>query len=357
MTVPACTSTTHLDLSADHASVLYGPRDVRAEQIARDTVGNGQVRISVSSVGLCGSDVHYFTDGRNGGKTVSTPTVLGHEGFGTIIEVGTGVPESRLGQRVAVEPATPCLNCQTCFAGRYNICPHGTCLGSPPTHGLLRSTAVIPSMFAHPLPPQIRNREATLIEPLAVACWAVERAGSLTGKTVLVTGAGPIGLLVVQAAHAAGAAEVLVTDVSPSRLAAARALGATTLSADSSEVSTVGADAALECSGSESAIRTATRALRPGGVLVLVGVCGAVDPGFPVEYVQSCELDVRGCFRYGPGAFTTAIAWAADKRVDLSPLVTSRFSLDHATDALETASSDRSQLKVVIDVSPLEEYA
>ncbi|MEV0055269.1 alcohol dehydrogenase catalytic domain-containing protein [Saccharopolyspora shandongensis] len=334
----------------DTAAVLHGPRDVRIGAVARDAVRPGQVRVEIRGVGLCGSDLHYFADGRNGSNVVSQPTVLGHEGFGVITETGPGVPADRIGERVAIEPAAPCLRCPTCLAGRYNVCPHGTCLGSPPTHGLLRASAVLPAQFAHPLPDSVPDAVASLVEPLAVACWAVDRVSPLAGRRVLVTGAGPIGLATLQAALAEGAAEVVVSDVVESRLRAASDLGATVVVvAGEGDVEPV--DVALECSGSAAALKTAANSLRPGGVLGLVGVHSGAEAVFPVQLLQRWELDVRGCFRYGPGAFRTAISWLARARVDLAPLVTARFPLAESARALELALADRSQLKVVIDGS------
>ncbi|GHF76852.1 L-iditol 2-dehydrogenase [Amycolatopsis bartoniae] len=329
-------------MTQDKAVLLHGARDLRAGRVPRGEAGPGQVRVAVRGVGLCGSDLHYFADGRNGTNVVRAPTVLGHEGFGVITETGPGVPGDRLGERVAIEPAAPCLRCAACLSGRYNVCPNHTCLGSPPTHGLLRESALVPAQFAHPLPDSVPDEVASLIEPLAVATWALDRGAPVAGRRVLVTGAGPIGLLVLQAARAHGAAEVVVTDLSPERLRAAAALGATTGEGPF--------DVAFDCSGAPPAIRSAASALAPGGTLVLVGVPGEPEPAFPLQLVQRYEFDIRGCFRYGPGAFATAIAWAADGRVDLAALVTSRFSLDETAAALEAALTDRSQLKVVIDL-------
>lgn len=330
-------------MTDEKAVLLHAPRDVRPGSVPRDGTGPGQVRVAVRGVGLCGSDLHYFADGRNGTNVVTAPAVLGHEGFGVIVESGAGVPADRVGERVAIEPAAPCLRCAACLSGRYNVCPDHTCLGSPPVHGLLRESVVVPAQFAHPLPASVADGVAALIEPLAVAAWALERAGPVAGRRVLVTGAGPIGLLVLQAARARGAATVVVSDVAPERVRAAVSLGG--VAGDPEPV-----DVAFDCSGAPEAIGTAAKALVPGGTLVLVGVPGEPEPAFPVQLAQRYELDVRGCFRYGPGAFRTAIAWAADRRVDLSALVTARFPVERAEAALTTALTDRTQLKVVLDL-------
>jgi L-iditol 2-dehydrogenase len=333
-------------MSGDMAVLLHAARDIRLGSMPPGSIEPGQVRVAVRGVGLCGSDLHYFADGRNGTNVVSAPTVLGHEGFGVITETGPGVARDRVGERVAIEPAAPCLRCPACLSGRYNVCPHHTCLGSPPTHGLLRESAFVPAQFAHPLPSLVADDVAPLIEPLAVATWALDRGSPVAGRRVLVTGAGPIGLLVLQAARAHGASEVVVTDLSPERIRAAEAFGAVT-----GDVEPGSFDVAFDCSGASAALRSAAHALAPGGTLVMVGVPGEAEPAFPAQLVQRYELDVRGCFRYGPRAFATAIAWATDGRVDLSALVTSRFPLEETETALQTALTDRTQLKVVIDLS------
>ena len=180
----------------------------------------------VAAVGVCGSDMHYFAAGRNGQNVLRQPTVLGHEASGVVIAAGPGARVA-VGTRVAVEPALGCGRCATCLQGAYNVCPNGTCLGSPPTHGTMTEYLVVPDRAAHPLPDSIDTVIGSMIEPLAVAVWAVQRAQVGLGHRVLVTGAGPIGLLVAQVARAAGATEVTVTDVNDDRLAVAAELGAT----------------------------------------------------------------------------------------------------------------------------------
>jgi L-iditol 2-dehydrogenase len=338
-------------MTSQLAAVLHGPHDLRIEAVPDEPLRAGAVRVAVRSVGICGSDMHYYSDGRNGTNVIAAPTILGHEGAGVIVGAGEGVSGSRIGENVVIEPALPCLRCATCLAGRYNVCPFGTCFGSPPTNGLLRTWAVVDNQFAHSLPDTIDPDQASLLEPLAVAVWATMRAGDLTGRQVLVTGAGPIGLLVLQSALRAGAASVVVTDVSERRLEVARALGAAhTLVAGREEISDDSVDVLFECSGRAAAL-PAVSALRPSGVLLVVGVQKPGAVPFPLAMVQRWEIDVRGCFRYGPGAFKTAIGWAADGRIDLGSLITSRYPLTGAEAAITAAITDNSQLKVVIDLS------
>ncbi|WP_415976229.1 alcohol dehydrogenase catalytic domain-containing protein [Rhodococcus sp. 077-4] len=336
----------------DEAAVLHGPRDLRIEQIERATVGPGQVRVDIHGVSLCGSDLHYYADGRNGTNSLTQPTVLGHEGFGVITEVGSGVSSDRLGERVAIEPAIPDGNTPLSLSGHYNVCPSVLCFGSPPNHGLLRGSVVLAAPFAHPLPDSVGDDVAALIEPLAVAAWAVARVGSVLGKRIAITGAGPIGLLVLQTVVALGASTTTITDVAPSRLAVASALGAThTLRSGEDALPEAAFDIAFDCSGHPGAIADAARSLGPAGILALVGVPGRAVADFPIGAVQRWELDIRGCFRYGPSAFVDALALAGSGRVDLAALVTSSYPLSEAAAALEAALTDPTQLKIVIDTT------
>lgn len=335
-------------MSTVRAAVLAAARTVELELREAPPVAPGLVRVAVESVGLCGSDMHYWAHGRNGANVLSQPTVLGHEGWGVVTEVGDGVPSDRVGTRVAVEPAHPCLRCSTCLEGRYEVCPRSTCLGSPPTDGMLQGSVLVPAPFAHPLPEELPGEAAALVEPLAVAVWAAQRAGELRGRDVLVTGAGPIGLLVLQVARAAGAASVTVTDVAAPRLARARELGADEALDARADLPRAAFHAVFECSGAPAAYASLV-AVRPAGVFVVVGVASG-DVLLPLGAAQRWEVDVRPSFRYGPGAFATAIRWASSSRVQLAPLVTSRFPLERADRAIACAVEDRSQVKVLVDV-------
>ena len=178
-------------------------------------------------MGVCGSDTHYYDHGRIGRFVVEQPLVLGHESAGVIEAVGSEVDPARVGQRVSIEPGVPCLTCQQCLAGRYNLCPDMGFYATPPVDGSLAELAVIHEAFAHPVPDSVSDEAAALLEPLSVGVWACRKGGVGLGTSVLVTGAGPIGLVAVQVARACGAAQVVVADVNPHRLAVAATLGAT----------------------------------------------------------------------------------------------------------------------------------
>lgn len=329
------------------AAVLHGPGDLRIEEIQLPQLNPGDVLVAIDAVGVCGSDMHYFASGRNGQNALRQPTVLGHEAAGVVVGKGSDVA-IEAGTRVAIEPAVGCGTCPTCRSGRYNLCPAGTCFGSPPTHGTLAGHVVAPSRAVHPLPAGFDLELASLVEPLAVAVWAVQRADVRLGHRVVVTGAGPIGILVTQVARAAGAAEVVVTDVHDARLAHARELGATTvLNTAKNTLDRTGMDRLLECSGHPAALRQGIHTLGPASRATVVGQAAPNVDGIPLAYLQRWEIDLVTAFRYAH-AFPAAIAMAADGSVDLARMLTGRFPLDRAADALRAPEENPAHLKVVV---------
>lgn len=322
-------------------AVLHEPGRIEIEQRSRPEPGPGEVLVEVASVGVCGSDTHYFEHGRIGRYEVTAPLVLGHETSGRIVGVGAGVDPARVGERVSLEPGVPCGGCDQCRAGRYNLCPRIVFHATPPVDGTLAELVVHRADFAHPVPDTLSDDAAALLEPLSVALWACRRGGVGAGSRVLVTGAGPIGLLAVQAAYALGAAEVVVRDPVEHRRSAARAYAAL-------DSPTADPDVLLECSGHPGATVDGLAALAPGGTAVLVGM-GADELPLPLGVVQERELWVTGVFRYAhtwPGA----IALAASGRIDLDGLVTGAFTLEQTAEALTAARRDPHAVKSVVRV-------
>lgn len=329
------------------AAVLHGPGDLRVQEVPLRPPGPDEVLVAVDAVGICGSDMHYFAHGRNGQNVLRRPTVLGHEASGVVAAAGS-LAGVGVGTPVAIEPAVGCGTCPTCRSGRYNLCPDGTCLGSPPTDGVLAGHVVVPARAVHPLPDAVPLELGSLIEPLAVAVWAVRRAEVGFGHRVLITGAGPIGILVAQVARAAGATEVIVTDVNDARLAQAAGLGATTvLNTSERPLELTGVDRLLECSAQPVALWQGLRTLRPAARATVVGQAAPAVDGLPLAHLQRWEIDLVTAFRYAH-AFPTALALAADGRVDLRSLLTGRFPLDEAADAIRAPGVDPSHLKVVV---------
>lgn len=331
------------------AAVLRGIGEVAIEERPVPEPGPGQVVVRVTSVGVCGSDTHYYEHGRIGRFVVEAPLVLGHEAAGEVVSVGPDVDSPSVGQRVSVEPGVPDLICAQCLAGRYNLCPAMRFFATPPIDGALAEYVVVHAAFAHPVPAAIGDDAAALLEPLSVGIWACQKGGVTAGSRVLVTGAGPIGLVSLQAALAFGATEVVVSDVNPARLALARELGATATVDVRSERPTDlprPPQVLLECSGHPGATADAIRALDLAGRVVLVGMGGDELP-LPLSVVQERELRITGTFRYA-GTWPTAIALVAAGRVDLDRLVTGTYRLDQAADALTAGRRDPRSVKAVV---------
>ncbi|NUW42060.1 NAD(P)-dependent alcohol dehydrogenase [Nonomuraea rhodomycinica] len=331
------------------AAVLHGVGKILLEERPRPEPGHREVLVQVTSVGTCGSDVHYYEHGRIGDFVVRSPLVLGHEPAGIVVQAGPGADRHRTGQRVSLEPGVPDFTCAQCRAGRYNLCPRMRFFGTPPIDGAFTEYVAVHEEFAHPVPDTVSDDAAALMEPLSVGVWACRKARVGPGTRVLVTGAGPIGLLCLQAARAFGATQVLVTDVNPARLARARELGATAIldaRAESLADAAFEPDALLECSGHPAATADAVRAVARAGRVVLVGMGGDEIP-LPLTALQTRELEVTGTFRYA-NTWPAAIALAAAGRVELDALVTGHFGLDQVEDALTAGTRDPELVKAVV---------
>ncbi len=328
------------------AAVMTAVEKTVVETRAIAPLGASEVLVEVRSVGVCGSDVHWYRDGRIGSTVVSAPLILGHEASGVIVEVGEGVPRNRIGSRVALEPGVPCGRCALCRAGRYNLCPDVRFFATPPVDGAFATHVVTHSDFAHDVPDSLDDDEAALIEPLAVAMWAVGKASVTVGDRVLVSGAGPIGLLVLQVARAAGA-DVSVSDVAGDRLVAAMQAGATDTIDVSADELPPGFTVLIECSGVGAAISTGLAALGPAGRAVLVGMSPDGQTSVPLDVIQSREITLTGTFRYAH-QYPDAIALAASGRIDLRRLVTSVHPLSDVHNALMLPGRDPSALKPMV---------
>jgi len=328
------------------AAVLTRAGEIVLEERATPAPGPREVLVEIASVGVCGSDIHYYEHGRIGPFVVNAPLILGHESAGRVAAVGAQVTKHAVGDRVTLEPGVPCGRCEQCRAGRYNLCPDVVFFATPPVDGTFADYAVIHEDFAFALPDSLSDDVGALMEPLSVGIWACRKAGVSAGDRVLVTGAGPIGLLVMQVALAFGATQVEISDVNETRLALAARTGATrTLVSGRDEPST--ADVLIECSGHPAAVAAGIGAVRPAGVAVLVGLGPSETGELPLAKIQTQEIWVTGTFRYA-NTYPTAIALAANGRVDLEAIITGHYQLDSTEDALKVGREDPGSVKVMV---------
>jgi L-iditol 2-dehydrogenase len=340
-------------VTANLVAALHGPGDIRLETRELPEVGERDVLVEVRSVGVCGSDVHYYEHGRIGSFVVEQPLVLGHEVSGVIVDRGSRAAKHPVGQRVALEPGVPCGRCTECRHGRYNLCTDVRFFATPPIDGAFARYVAIHEDYAFALPDELSDDAGALLEPLSVGIWACQKGGVGLGDRVLVTGAGPIGNLAVQVARAAGATTIVVADVNADRLARAAELGATRaidLNARSLVPDDGPFDALLECTGSESLTGDAVLAVRPAGTAVLVGMGPGLEARIPIAALQAREITLVGTFRYA-NTYAVAIALAAAGRVELDGLVDARFPLEEVDVALRASRENPSLLKVVVDVA------
>ena len=335
------------------AAVLTEPGHIETQTRPVPTPSAGDVLVRVASVGVCGSDAHYYREGRIGDFVVESPLVLGHEASGVIVAVGDGVSPRRVGSRVSIEPQRPDPDSRETRSGHYNLCPHMEFYATPPVDGALCEYVTIGSTFAHDVPDAVSDDAAALFEPLSVAIATARKGGITGGSRVLIAGAGPVGVLTAQVARAFGATEIAVSDISADRRANATRYGATRVIDPAAEsVHDLDVDAFVDASGAPRAVQDGMRAVRPAGRVVLVGMGGDEYP-IPVSVIQNRELWVTGVFRYAD-TWPTALELVRTGRVELDSMVTGRFDLDHVEDALNHDRTDGS-IKAVVTVTPSQE--
>ena len=338
--------------------VLTEPETFELDERPRPDPDPDEVVVAIRHVGICGSDLHYYRHGRIGDFVVEDPLVLGHESAGEVVAVGAEVTDLAPGDEVALEPGVPCLDCDYCRRGTYNLCPDVRFMATPPDDGALTEYVAWPASFAYRLPDGVSTRVGALCEPLSVAVHATRRGAVDVGDTVLVTGAGPIGMLVMEAARAAGASDIVLSDVVPEKLDRAAARGAD-LTVDVSDedlherVATFtdgeGVDVAIEASGSTRAVQTAAGAVRRGGTVVFVGLSAEDDIPLDTNDIVNRELDVHGSFRFR-NTYPAAVDLLASGRVDVEGIIDFEMPLDEATAAFERAD-DPTVVKGVIGIN------
>lgn len=311
-------------------------------------VGPTDVKISIHTVGVCGSDVHYYTHGRIGPFVVNEPMVLGHEAAGTVVEVGAAVTTLKPGDRVCMEPGVPDLSSRASRLGIYNVDPKVVFWATPPVHGVLTPFVVHPAAFTFKLPDTVSFAEAAMVEPFAVGLQASVKARIQPGDTAVVTGAGPIGIMAALAALASGCSRVVISDVVDEKLAiAARYPGITAVNVRTQSLAEAvaaatdgwGADLVLEASGAPKAFVGIEALLRPGGCLVLIGM--PVEPvPFDISSFAAKEIRIETVFRYA-NVFDRALGMIASGKVDLKPLVSATFPFEDSVAAFERAAEGR----------------
>ena len=317
------------------AGVLHKPRHLVVQEVPTPVPGPEDALVKVKSVGICGTDSHYWKTGSVGSFTIREPMILGHEVSGEVVEVGEAVSNLSVGDRVTIEPGAPCRKCRFCKSGRYNLCPQKRFMGDPPTNGAFAEYVSWPSDFVFEMPEDMTYDEGAMIEPLAVGVYAVNRAHITPGDIVMIMGAGPVGLMILQAALTAGAGKIIVSDTDDWRLEKAKSFGATaTINAKEDVLARIQdltkgnyVDATMEASGSREATAQAVKVTRRGGTISLVGVYETGEFTYPLLDVIMKELIVVGNID-GANVFQKSLDLMASRRFDARTLITHHLPLD-----------------------------
>lgn len=333
---------------------LYQKGDLRIETDTVPAPGPGEVLLKMAAAGICGSDLHYYQDGGFGPVRVREPIIPGHEASGTVGQAGEGV-DLEAGVLVAVNPSQPCGQCEYCAKGLPIHCLDMRFMGSamrlPHEQGMFREWLVVPAKQCFEVGAATTAAEAACSEPLSVCLHAASRAGEISGKRVLITGAGPIGCLMVAAARHHGATEIVVTDLADAALERAKAMGAsrtTNVSRDAAALAEFEAgkgyfDLVFECSAAAPAIRSAIAAIRPRGTMVQVGVTGEIP--IPLNAIVGKELHIHGTQRFHE-EFATAVALISSRRIDVRPIISHSLPLEDANAAFTLAGDRTAACKV-----------
>ncbi|OZI73886.1 L-idonate 5-dehydrogenase [Bordetella genomosp. 2] len=334
------------------ACKIHGARDLRLEPEEPPPLAPHEVELRLGAAGICGSDLHYYLHGRVGAFVIREPLIPGHEASAVVLRTGGAVTRVRAGMKVAINPSHPCGRCDYCRAGRDNLCRDMRFLGSasvyPHVQGMFRERFIMGERQLTPVDEDISLGELACAEPLSIGLHGVNRAGSLLGKTVLVTGGGTIGCMTVMAARLAGAARIVVADIAERPLQMARQVGADdAVRADAAAVGDLAdlADVAIEAAGSPAALGTCLAAVRRGGRIVQVGTLPAEGMPFPANDIMARELDYVGAFRAGI-EFDWAVTFLRTRRVDVRPLMSAQLPLERAVEAFELAADRARSTKV-----------
>ena len=340
---------------------MRGTDKMIIKEIEVPEVGEKEVLVQLEYVGICGSDVHYFHHGNCGAYKVNLEEdyMLGHECAGTVVEVGANVKDLKVGDKVALEPGITCGQCEFCKAGKYNLCPDVVFLATPPVQGCYEEYIAFPENMCFKLPENMTTKEGCLIEPLSVGFHAANQGDVQVGESVVILGAGCIGLVTLLACKAHGAGNIIVADIVDARLEKAKELGATHV-INSKEVNALeeiarltggkGADKVFETAGSPITIAQTAFAVKRGGTITLVGLSAQEEINYNFAQIMDKEATIKSVFRYR-NIYPKAIEAVSAGAIDVNGIVTHEFDLEHIQEAFEEAINNKTDLvKAVIKI-------
>lgn len=338
------------------AAFLTQLEKIEFKEVEVPKIKADEVLVKMEAIGVCGSDVHYYSHGKIGDFIVKFPFILGHECAGTIVETGADVKNLKVGDRVALEPGVPCGSCEFCLTGKYNLCPDVRFFATPPYDGCLMNYVAHPAQFAFKLPDNVSSVEGALVEPLAIGINAALTGGVKLGDTVVIFGSGCIGLVSLLASKAYGATQVIIVDVIEKRLAVAKGMGAITLNAKECDVPAEikkltdgkGAQVVIDCAGTNTTICQTVHVAKAGGTIVWVGLaCDSVN-GLNIGPISTKELTIKSIFRY-KNLYPTTIAAIADGKININGIVSDKYKFEDTPRAFaETLKNVQNIVKSVI---------
>ncbi|MGB9747654.1 MAG: alcohol dehydrogenase catalytic domain-containing protein [Bacteroidales bacterium] len=341
------------------AMMLTGIRRMQMMEVPEPKVLSGkEVKIRMDIVGVCGSDIHYYTTGRIGSQVVRYPFPVGHEGAGTVVEIGKEVTRVKPGDRIAIEPAMPCRECDQCLAGRPHTCRKLRFLGCPgQAEGCLQEYIVMPESSCYPIPHSMTSDQAAISEPLTIGVYAVQQSVPMEGKHIGILGFGPIGMSVLLAARAEGAGKIYVTDKIDARLAIAQKCGATlTVNVNKEPATEVISraeplllDAVFECCGQQDALEQAIDLLKPGGKLMIIGIPEFDRWSVPVDKTRHKEICIQNVRRQNH-CLEKTLHYLSSGKIDVSLMPTHRFPFEKTNEAFDLVAGYRDGvMKAMID--------
>lgn len=308
-----------------------------------------EVLIRIKETGLCGSDLHYYKYGKVGDHIVTEPHILGHESSGIVVETGAAVTNLKKGDRVSIEPGLPCLHCEHCLSGRYNLCESVKFLGVPPFQGTFREFVAHRADFTHKLPDNLDFTMGALVEPLSVGYHTIQRLKPKFGGSLLITGAGPIGISCMIMAGLAGIVDITITDIDDFRLGIAGEMGASTLiNVNNHKVSENKFDCAIEASGAQNAFKIVLQGIKKGGHIAFVGMSDS-HMSMNLNQMLKKEALITGIYRY-VNSYKPVLNILNEHAENLSKMVTHRFKLSELAVAVNTALDlNVNSMKIIIE--------
>lgn len=347
-------------MKVNKAAYMVGLDKMEIRDVPVPAPADGEVLVKLEYVGICGSDVHYFHDGRCGDYVVDGDFILGHECAGTIVELGANVTSLKVGDRVALEPGITCGQCEFCKSGKYNLCPDVQFLATPPVQGCYENYIAFPENMCFKLPDNMSTKAGALVEPLSVGLHAAAQGSVSLGDSVVIFGAGCIGLVTLLSCMARGATDITVVDVIDKRLDYAKKLGATRVinSKNCDAVKEImnitggrGASKVFECSGAPACIEMTPFAVENGGTIVLVGLAAVPEINYNFAQIMAKEAEIKSVFRYR-NIYKLAIDAISGGRIDVEQIVTHEFDFADIEKAfLENIHNKNEVVKAVIRIT------